>query len=206
MGRPIAHNLVKGGHRLFVSDVSRAASQALLDLGAEAEASNKEIASGTDVIFLSLPNAAIVQSVLLGNEGVFQNANKGLKVIDLSSIAPQTTRYLAKEAEKYSVKYIDAPVSGGVSGAEKGTLTIMVGTDDETFGQIEELLQTIGKKIFHVGAVGSGHAIKMVNNLLLGCNMAALAEAIALGLDNGLTLETMRDIISVSSGELRHDG
>lgn len=200
MGRPMAMNLVKGGYDVVVTDVVQAAVDALAEAGAKAAPSQREVAQQADIVFSSLPNAAILNAVMDGEGGVIANIRSGGTIVDLSSVAPQTTKSLAAKAERRGVRYVDAPVSGGVGGAAAGTLTIMVGADDETFHAVEPMLNVLGKKIFHVGACGTGNAIKMVNNLLLGANMAALAEALVLGLNNGLSLEVMRDIIGVSSG------
>lgn len=200
MGRPMATNLVKNGYDVVVSDVVKEAVEALVKEGAKAATSQSELAAQADIVFTSLPNAAILNAVMGGANGVIANIREGSIIVDLSSVAPQTTKVLAAQAEKRGVGYVDAPVSGGVGGAANGTLTIMVGADDETFNKIKPVLDVIGKKIFHVGGTGTGNAIKMVNNMLLGANMASLAEALVLGLNNGLSLEVMKEIIGVSSG------
>ena len=200
MGKPMARQLLAAGHELRVYDVVLAAVEAFAAQGCQGCGSPREAADGSRVIFASLPNSKIVGQVMRGENGVFAGASEGAVVVDLSSVDPHSTRRLADEAAAKGISYLDAPVSGGVSGAEAGTLTIMVGGDDQGFRTIEPLLRTIGKKIIHVGDVGSGDAVKIVNNMLLGINMAALAEALSLGKRLGLKPETMYEIIGESSG------
>lgn len=200
MGRPMATNLLKAGYEVNVFDLSQEAVDAMAELGATPCKTNLELASVSDVVFTSLPNAAIVESVMTGQTGVFSACREGTVIIDMSSVAPSTSQKMAKIAGERGVKYVDAPVSGGTAGAAAGTLTIMVGADKETFERIKPILDVIGKNIYHVGDTGLGDAIKLVNNLLLGCSMAALAEALVLGAKCGLDPQTIYDVVSVSSG------
>ena len=200
MGKPMARNLLKAGYSVSVYDLMEANVNELAAEGAIPCKSNLELAASVDVIFASLPNAAIVASVMAGPSGVISACKPGATIIDMSSVSPSSTRKMAKLATDKGVNYVDAPVSGGTAGAAAGTLTIMVGADDAVFEKIKPILEVIGKNIYHVGGTGLGDAIKIVNNLLLGCNMVSLAEALVLGAKCGLKPETMRDIISVSSG------
>ena len=200
MGRPMASNLLSAGYEVHAFDVVEAAVKELEAKGAVGHGAASELAGAVDVIICSLPNAKIVEGVMCGENGVLDRCKQDAIIIDMSSVAPNSTREMAKKAAAKGVHYIDAPVSGGVSGAAAGTLTIMVGADDETFAKVKPIFDVLGKNIYHVGEVGGGDAIKMVNNLLLGCNMAALAEALALGVKCGLSVETMKQVISVSSG------
>lgn len=200
MGRPMASNLLSAGYEVHAFDVVEAAVKELEAKGAVGHGAASELAGQVDVIICSLPNAKIVEGVMCGENGVLDRCKQNAIIIDMSSVAPNSTREMAKKAAAKGVHYIDAPVSGGVSGAAAGTLTIMVGADDETFAKVKPIFDVLGKNIYHVGEVGGGDAIKMVNNLLLGCNMAALAEALALGVKCGLSVETMKQVISVSSG------
>ncbi len=200
MGKPMAQNLLAAGYEVYVFDLNAANVQELEGKGAIGCTSGTEVASKADIVVTSLPNAKIVESVMTGSNGVIANCKPGTVIMDMSSVAPNTTKQMAKIALEKDVKYIDAPVSGGVSGALAGTLTIMVGSDAETFEKISPVLNVLGKNVYHVGDAGSGDAIKIVNNLLLGCNMAALAEALVLGVKCGLTPEKMHEVIKVSSG------
>ena len=200
MGRPMAKRIKAAGFDLAVYDVMAPAVEEMVALGAVAKTSPGEVAASSDVICSSLPNSAILKDVMLGETGVVKDLKPGTLVIDLSSVEPHVSRQLAETVGAKGGAMIDAPVSGGVVGAENGALTIMVGGKKEDLDKAEEVLKHLGKKIFHVGDSGAGQAIKLVNNLLLGANMAAAAEALTLGKKLGLTPEAMLDIISQSSG------
>jgi 2-hydroxymethylglutarate dehydrogenase len=200
MGKPMAKNLLAAGHEVFIFDINSANVQELEKEGAKACAGNKDLAGKAELIITSLPNAKIVETVMTGREGIFENCRPGTVIMDMSSVAPGSTKAMAKIAEQSGLQYIDAPVSGGVAGATAGTLTIMVGCNKETFEKVSPVLKVLGKNIYHVGETGSGDAVKIVNNLLLGANMAALAEALVLGAKMGLKAQVMKDVISVSSG------
>lgn len=200
MGAKMCANLIKKGYKVQVFDVVPAAVEAMKAQGAEAVDSPAAMAANAEVIFTSLPNSAIVESTMLGDKGILSAAKPDLFIIDLSSITPRVVQKLAKLAADKGVDLIDAPVSGGTAGAEKGTLTIMVGASDALFAKAKPYLECIGTKIDHVGDVGAGDTVKLVNNLLFGCNMAALAEAMVLGVKAGLSPSTLFGIISKSSG------
>lgn len=200
MGKNMATNLVKKGYKLKVSDLNKAAVNELKEMGAEEGNSAAEVAAESDIVFTSLPNSQIVEAVVTGKGGILEGAKEGMIFVDLSSITPKAIQNIAKKASAKGVKVLDAPVSGGLAGAQKGTLTIMVGGEEETFNKALPALNCIGTKVFHVGDIGAGDTIKLVNNLLLGANMVAVSEALALGVKAGLKPETMYDIISQSSG------
>ena len=200
MGRPMAKRIKAAGFDLAVYDVMVPAVEEMVSLGAVSKAGPGEVAAFADVVCSSLPNSAILKDVMLGENGVINSLKPGSLGIDLSSVEPQVSRQLAEAVKAKGSAMIDAPVSGGVVGAENGTLTIMVGGEKEDLDKARKVLQHLGKKVFHVGGSGSGQAIKLVNNLLLGANMAAAAEALTLGKKLGLTPEAMLDIISQSSG------
>lgn len=200
MGRPMAKRLTKAGINLTVFDMVPEAVAELMALGAAAAKSAAEVAAAAAVIFTSLPNSAIFKAVMSGEGGVMTGIKPGALAVDLSSVEPQVSRQLAEVLATKGCTMLDAPVSGGVSGAEAGTLTIMVGGRTEDLERAKPLLGHLGNKIFHVGGQGAGQAIKLVNNLLLGINMAAVAEALTLGTKLGLEAQTMLDIISQSSG------
>ncbi|WP_425805610.1 NAD(P)-dependent oxidoreductase [Desulfitobacterium sp. Sab5] len=200
MGKPMASNIIRSGHTLVVNDVNAAAVEELVANGAIHAQSPRELAEQVEVVITMLPNGTIVEQVLLGEKGVFAGAKSGFTIIDMSSVAPGFTKKIAKLAADQGINYMDAPVSGGVKGATEGTLTIMVGGEKELVDRYHSLLEVMGKKIYHVGNVGDGDAVKIVNNLLLAVNMAAAAEAFALGTKIGLDPKTLLEIISVSSG------
>lgn len=200
MGKSMAKNVLKGGYKLVVSDLNKVAVGELKEMGAEEGQNPAEVAEQVDIIFMSLPNSAIVEGVALGENGILEGAKKGTIIIDLSSITPKSIRKVAEKAGEKGVEVMDAPVSGGASGAENGTLTIMVGGKKEIFEKVAPVLSCIGKKVTHVGEIGAGDTAKLVNNLLLGANMVAVAEALTLGVKAGLKPEVLYDIISESSG------
>lgn len=199
MGANMCANVMKGGHEVYAYDVFAPAIEKMVEKGAKAAASYEEMAGQVDAIMMSLPNAAIVSGAV---QQMLAGAKPGLLIIDLSSITPNTIQKLAEDGAKKGVTVIDAPVSGGMAGAEAGTLSIMVGASDEDFKRALPLLECVGApdKIQHVGAVGAGDACKMVNNLLLGVNMVAVGEALALGVKAGVDADTLYDVISKSSG------
>ncbi len=201
MGSPMAGRLLAAGHQLSVFDLNEAAVAAATAAGAVGCSTPAAVATTAEMVLLSLPNSAIVNQVVSGADGVLAGAVAGCTVIDLSSVDPQTTRTLAGMAAAQGVSYLDAPVSGGVAGAEGGTLTIMLGAPERALPAVLPLLRILGKKIIHVGEVGAGDAVKIVNNLLLGANMAALAEALVLGKKLGLTAEVMLEVIGQGSGK-----
>lgn len=201
MGKPMAQNLLKSAQvQLFVYDVNAAAVAELAAQGASPCQSPREVAEAVAVIILMLPNAAIVESTLTGGQGLLAGGKAGQTIIDMSSVAAVSTKKMAALAEAKGIGYIDAPVSGGVAGAAAGTLTIMVGGETAAVQSVLPILQLLGKKIHHVGASGAGDSMKVVNNLLLGINMAAVAEALVLGAKSGLDPQVMLEIIKESSG------
>lgn len=200
MGKPMARNLLTAGYDLTVYDVNKNAVTEMVAQGAREAATPRDLAAGVEAVITMLPNYNIVKACLEGQDGVLAGAREGTVIIDMSSVAPVQTQEMAKLAKQKGLSYIDAPVSGGVAGAEKGTLTIMVGGEGEIVEKVMPILRTMGKKIYHVGPVGSGDTVKLVNNLLLGINMAAVAEAMVLGVKAGLDPKVLLDIISSSSG------
>ena len=143
-------------YEVHAFDVVEAAVKEMEGKGAIGHPSAGEMAGHVDVIICSLPNAKIVEGTMCGKNGVFENCKeKGTIIIDMSSVAPNTTKGMAKKAAEKGIHYIDAPVSGGVSGAAAGTLTIMVGADDETFDKVKPIFDVLGKNIYHVGEAGA---------------------------------------------------
>lgn len=200
MGKPMAVNLLKAGYSVLAFDINHNMVDEIAKQGAVPCTSSGEVAEVADIMITSLPNAGIVEAVMVGSEGIFNLCKEGAIIIDMSSVSPSSTLKMAALAKPLGIDYVDAPVSGGTKGAEAGTLTIMVGADDAVFEKIKPILEVIGSDIYHVGATGTGDAVKIVNNLMLGCNMATLAEALVLGVKCGLKVETMQQIISKSSG------
>lgn len=198
MGFPIAQCLLKAGYDLYAYDVMEEVRNAIAKEGAHPCVSAGAVSINVNVVLCSLPNASIVEGVL--EEALDQSDPNPDVWVDLSSISPESSKKFSKMAADRGTAYIDCPVSGGVKAAAKGTLTIMAGGAEEILDKVRPVLEVIGKKIYHVGDVGAGSGMKMVNNFMLGCNMAAAAEALVLGSKIGLDLDTMYEIVRNSSG------
>jgi len=200
MGKPMSINLLRAGYELTVYDIREEAMGAPLQLGAKAAASPKEVARASDIVLTSLPTPESLEEVVLGTDGVLEGARKGCILIDTSTVSPSTIKKIWAEAKGRGVMVLEAPVSGGVMGAEAGTLTVIVGGDEPVFERCRGLLEVIGENIHHVGDVGSGNTVKLVNNLISLSNVAVLSEGMVLGVKAGVSPQTLHDVINVSSG------
>ncbi len=201
MGHPMVQHLLKAGFKVHVFDVLAAAMQSLVTEGAIAAHSVKEAVQDADVIITMLQTGQQVREVCLEPNGFFAHVKQNVFYIDSSSIEITTTRELHKIAEKRGIAMVDAPVSGGVAGAEAATLTFMVGGTEENFNRGKPFFTKMGKKIVHAGAAGSGQAAKICNNLILGISMIAVSEAFQLGQKLGLDPKKFFDISSNASGQ-----
>lgn len=201
MGRPMALNIIKKGHQLVAYDIVPAAVEKLVKEGAKPATTPAEVARQVDFLITMLPNASIVADIMTREDGILAGACPELVVIDMSSVGPGDSRRMAELTAKKQVAYLDAPVSGGVAGAAAGKLTIMVGGSKDAYLKAKPVLECLGEKIYHVGDIGSGDAVKVINNLLLGINMAGVAEAMVLGVKAGLEPKVILEIISSSSGQ-----
>ena len=199
MGGPMVRNLIRAGHSLKVFDLSEEAINFAVQLGAVATKSVKEAAIGVDFVLTMLPVGTNVKEVFM-NDGVIAAADAGTIMIDSSTIDVETAQatYLAAKAAGFDM--IDAPVSGGVLGADAGTLTFMCGGDKKTFEKAKAILQDMGKNIIHCGKAGLGQATKICNNMLAGINALAAAEAMVMGERLGVAPETLYNVISTSTG------
>ena len=199
MGGPMVRNLIRAGHSLKVFDLSEEAINFAVQLGAVATKSVKEAAIGVDFVLTMLPVGTNVKEVFM-NDGVIAAADAGTIMIDSSTIDVETAQatYLAAKAAGFDM--IDAPVSGGVLGADAGTLTFMCGGDKKTFEKVKPILQDMGKNIIHCGKAGLGQATKICNNMLAGINALAAAEAMVMGERLGVAPETLYNVISTSTG------
>jgi len=201
MGLPMAMNLLKGGHQVEGFDVNGAAVEKLVGAGGASAGAVKSAAARADVVITMLPAGKEVQEVYLGADGILTNANPGTLLIDSSTIDVDTARVVALAADQKGLSMLDAPVSGGVSGAQAGTLTFMVGGSQAAFVRGRPLLEAMGKTIVHAGASGNGQAAKICNNMILGVSMIAVSEAFVLADKLGLDAQTLFDISSKSSGQ-----
>lgn len=201
MGGPMARNLVKAGHELKVFDLSGSAVAALTEAGAARAATAQDAARDVEFVVTMLPAGEHVRGVYLGEEGLIAAANKGTLFIDSSTIDVSSARTVIAAAVDAGMLMIDAPVSGGVGGAESGTLTFMVGGADEALARARPILEAMGKKIFHAGVAGNGQVAKLTNNMVLGISMIAISEAFVLAKSLGLGEQALFDILSASSGQ-----
>jgi len=176
MGKPMAINLLKAGYPLIVHNRSRGKVQELVNLGALAATSPKQVAAESDVVFTNLPDTPDVLAVALGNDGIIEGAHEGLIYIDNSTIKPSASREIYAALKPLGVSCLDAPVSGGDIGAQQGTLAIMVGGDAEALEKVMLILQVIGKTITHVGGPGSGQVAKAANQIMVAAQMVAMSE------------------------------
>ncbi len=200
MGAPMSANLLKAGHELTVYDVREEAMGEPVRLGAKAARSPREVAQDSDVVMTSLPTQKALEDVVMGRDGVLEGAMRGCVLIDTSTVSPSTIKRIAAIARERGVEVLDAPVSGGVAGARAATLTVMVGGDKGVFERCQEVLSVIGKNVYHVGDVGSGNAVKLVNNLMSLVSVLALSEGMVLGTKAGVDPETLHRVIKVSTG------
>ena len=204
MGRPMTLNLLKAGHQvtIFARHPEKPGVQEVVQAGAKQAPSPRAVAMASDIVITMVPNSPEVEEVVAGPQGILEGARKGLIIVDMSTIAPTVSRKLAEQAKARGVSFLDAPVSGGSQGAINGTLTIMVGGEQEAVEQARPVLEAMGKKenIFHVGPVGSGEVVKLVNNVLCGAIAAAIAESFVLGVKAGADVAIMEKVVGVSTG------
>jgi 2-hydroxy-3-oxopropionate reductase len=196
----MAKNLVKKGFGLTVFDVVTEKMEPLKGVGAEGAASGKEVAEKCPIIITMLPSSPHVNEAVLGPKGIFEGVQKGSVLIDMSTIDPITTREIARILEEKGVEMLDAPVARGVPAAVAGTLVIYVGGKKEVFDRHREILATMGTDIYHVGDIGTGEVVKIVNNLMVAVTTCALAEAMVLGVKAGVKPDILFEALSSGSG------
>lgn len=196
MGAPMAQNILKDGHTLTVHNRTRQREEPLAKLGAKRAASPKEAATEAEVVITCVSDTPDVEEVILGNNGVIQGAPSGTVVVDMSTISPVATRKIAAALAEKGVKMIDAPVSGGSEGAQKGTLTIMVGGEEADLEKARPVLEAMGKTITLVGPVGAGQITKAINQIIVGGVYLSVAEGLALGLKADLDMGKVVNAIS----------
>ncbi|PFH29056.1 MULTISPECIES: 3-hydroxyisobutyrate dehydrogenase [Burkholderia] len=200
MGAPMALNLLKAGNEVHAFDLSADALRALQDAGAQVAASPRDAASGAAFVITMLPAAPHVRSVLAGENGVLAGLGAGATVIDSSTIDPASAQAFGALVREHGGAFVDAPVSGGTGGAAAGTLTFMVGGSDVDFERVKPVLAGMGKNIVHCGPTGMGQVAKVCNNLVLGISMAAVSEAMSLGVALGIDPKVLAGIVNTSTG------
>ena len=199
MGMPMAQNLISNGIKVKGFDVSeevlKEASENKIEVCSDTLQASKEI----DVLITMLPNGEAVSSVF-NSESLLENIDPSILIIECSTISPKTSKELSLKASSLDLEMIDAPVSGGVKGAEEAGLTFMVGGSVENVEKAKPILSMMGKNIFHAGDSGSGQIAKLCNNMLLAIHMSGTAEAISMGVKSGLDPSVLSEIMSKSSG------
>ena len=199
MGGPMANRLLDAGQTLCVFDTNGEAVKPLAARGAKVASSAEDVASSADMVFISLPTPPIVQAVSLGERGILKGSR--LKtLIDLSTTGPTVAGVVAKAAAERGVAWVDSPVSGGVGGATKGTLAVMVSCGKATFPVVDPVLKTFGKTFYVGEKPGLAQIAKLANNLLAAAAIVLSSEAVAMGVKAGLDAKTLCDIINAGSG------
>lgn len=180
MGKPMVKNLLKAGITTTVYDINEKAVAALVQEGAKSANSPKEVATNQDVVITMVPNAAIVKSILQGENGVLAGVTAGTVIVDMSSVSPVASKEFAKLAATKDCPFLDSPVSGGEPGAIQGTLAFMIGGEQKNIDKIKDVFEAMGKSITLVGANGSGSVAKLANQIMVNLNIAAVSEALVL--------------------------
>ena len=202
MGAPLASRLIDAGYRLVVHDARAGAADALVAKGALATDSPAAVAASAKTVLLSLPTPEIVHAVALGARGI-ADGDQVKTVVDLSTTGAQMAQRVAASLAERGIAWVDSPVSGGVAGAIKGTLAVMVSCPKPAFGALEALLANFGRVFFIGEAPGMGQTMKLCNNLLSATALAAASEAVVMGVKAGLDARTMIDVINAGSGRNR---
>ena len=195
MGKPMAKNLLKAGHELVVYDIVKENMDILVEAGARAASSSKEVAQQCGIIITMLPNSPHVKEVVCGENGILEGAKEGTIIIDMSSIAPSASQEIYTICKEKGVKLIDAPVSGGEPKAIDGTLSIMVGGDKEVFDKVYDILMAMGSSAVYCGATGAGNTTKLANQIIVALNIAAVSEAFMLATKAGVDPKIVFDAI-----------
>jgi 3-hydroxyisobutyrate dehydrogenase len=200
MGNPMAGNVLKAGFAMSVFDKNPQAMENLVQAGARRATSAQDVVERADVVLTSLPASPDVEAAYLEPGGLIERARPGTILVDLSSVLPSTPRKIEPVAKARGVHFLEAPVSGGVSGARAATLALMVGGDAEVLKRADPVLRAMGPNVFHVGPVGAGNVIKAINNMMACVNACAMMEGVALGVKAGLDPMTIYDVVKASSG------
>jgi 3-hydroxyisobutyrate dehydrogenase len=200
MGNPMAGNVLKAGFSMAVFDRHAPAMENLVKAGAQRAGSAREVVERSEVVLTCLPASPDVEALYLEAGGLVERARAGTILIDLSSVLPSTPRKIEPRARERGVHFLEAPVSGGVSGARAATLAVMVGGDAEVLKRAEPVLRALGPNVFHVGPVGAGNTVKAINNMMSCVNSLAMMEGVAVGVKAGLDPMTIYEVVKASSG------
>ena len=200
MGLPMARNLVEDGYSVNVFDLNKATVKAAIDFGATSSNSAAETAVLSDIVITMVPDSEHVEAVIAGPNGILKGLKPGSVVIDMSTIDPEMGKKMANLVEAKKSNFVDAPVTGGVGGAEAGTLSILVGGNAEIFERALPVLNVLGGDVSHMGPVGSGHTTKIANQLIGVATVAGMAEAFVLAKKSGLDMQTFFDAVKNGAG------
>ena len=191
MGRPMAKNLLKAGHKLVVYDIVQSSVDDVASNGAARGESSSDVASKSDIVITMLPDGPDVEAAMLGPGGVLQGARQGCIVVDMSSISPTVAQKVGAACSAKGIGFLDAPVSGGEPKAIDGTLAIMVGGEAGAFEKVKPILEKMGSSVLLTGPVGAGNVTKLANQIMVACNIAAMGEALVLATRAGLDPEVV---------------
>ncbi|MEE8541183.1 MAG: NAD(P)-dependent oxidoreductase [Desulfobacterales bacterium] len=196
MGAPMALNILAAGHEVTVHNRTREREEAVAKEGAQRAASPKEAALGAEIIIICVSDTPDVEDIILAGNGIIQGAQPESIVVDMSTISPTVTRRIAAELNKKNIKMLDAPVSGGSEGAQKGTLSIMIGGEADDVAKALPVLEAMGKTITHVGSSGAGQITKAINQIIISGTYMTVAEGLTLGIKAGLDMHKVVKAVS----------
>ena len=200
MGLPMARNLVEYGYSVTVFDLNDSTVNAAKEFGASSADSAAETAAISDIVITMVPDSEHVEAVIAGDEGILEGLKPGSIVIDMSTIDPEMGKKMASLIEAKGSNFVDAPVTGGVEGAQAGTLSILVGGNAEVFERALPVLNVLGRDVSHMGPVGSGHTTKIANQLIGVATLAGMAEAFVLAKKSGLDMQAFFDAVKNGAG------
>ena len=200
MGGPMAGHVVGAGHDVGIFDLRAESVDPLVEAGGRRAGSVAEAADGAEAVLLSLPMPGDVEAVVTGDGGLFEALAPGSAILDLTTSSPTVSRELARQGADRGISFLDSPVSGGVYGARKGTLAVMVGGPEDVFETYRPVLETFGAKVVRCGDVGAGNVVKLVNNMLAFIGMMGITEGLLLGVKAGVDPLVLREVIQASSG------
>ncbi len=201
MGGPMAINLAKAGHEVSAFDLSVEARELVAGDGIILTDTTRETVTGAEILITMLPAGSHVENVLIKEDALFDHLPTGSLVIDCSTIDVETTQKIGRQASERGLSFVDAPVSGGTAGAKAGTLTFMIGGEESDFKNAKKILECMGSKTLHAGPPAAGQITKACNNMMLAISMAGTAEALNMGINNGLDPRVLSEIMKASSGD-----
>lgn len=200
MGLPMAKNLVEAGYTVTVFDLDAGAIEEAQGFGASPASTGAEVAAQSDIIITMVPDSPHVEAAIAGNGGIIEGIRAESVVIEMSTILPETGKRMAELLAEKGADFVDAPVTGGVAGAEAGSMSILVGGDAEAFERTLPVLSVLGGDITHMGPVGAGHTTKIANQLIGVATLAGLSEAFVLAKKSGLDMQTFYDAVKNGAG------